>query len=118
MTKQEFLNKHDAIDAEMQKLRDVQKALAQDYCATAPFQKGDKVRVYTHFRGEGERLRGEAFIASVKPCLYRFKDSDFDYEFVKAKKDGTMSAQSLGIHGFSRIELIERAAPQTPLFTD
>lgn len=79
--------------------------------ANAEFGVGDKVRLIwneTNIFGKTQpETRMEVYISEVNDKYFHGR---VNYEFVKAKKDGSISKSPAGIYsGYSRIELIEKA---------
>ena len=99
-----------AIDREAeqkkQPLKDRAMEITSKFLALAPFQPGDKVRITSHKKGQ------DAFISEVK---IGYKTNPYDYNFLKAKNDGSPSKTKFHIWVWDyeqpdfKIELIQKA---------
>lgn len=94
MTREEFKQKYNDLQAKRRELADQEEALKKEYLSFSPFKRGDKVVVDTH---EGKVT---CFVGEVKIGF----TSGYRYGFLKMKKDGTCSAVSAGLYNAQIIE--------------
>jgi len=118
MTKEQYKSELGVLDSKIRQSNarkiEIRKKFIRD---NSKFKVGDKVVViYDAYKHPYDKdrimpeVRKEAYISSVHD---KYFSGNVSYDFVKVKKDGSMSAQPASIYGsYSRIELLTPAETQ------
>jgi len=115
MTKEEYKAEITSIDSQIAALQ-IKKgeARAQFIIENSHFNIGDKVAVIWEANSDWNKKQvpEKRVVVFVSKIEDKYFTGEIRYDFVKVKKDGTMSAQSAGLYGYKRIELIEKSKPE------
>lgn len=90
MTTEEYLAQKKALNEQLSAINKAIGDLTNAYKATAPFQRGDKVRVVSKVRSYGKPDQQQTEELYVVTITTNWRSAEFDYEFRKPKKDGSM----------------------------
>lgn len=117
MTKKEYKAILKDADSKIKEQEERKNRAREDFInASYSFKVGDKViaiwNAYKHPFSEGKTIPERRIICAISSVNDKYFNGEIKYDFVKVKKDGTISKQSAGIYGgYDRLELLEPAKP-------